>query len=176
MAILFPGNQQREDPYRNFKFRVKWGTEYVAFLSKMSAIKRTTEVVEWREAGGGGVNRSAIRKLPGRSKMEPVTLEQGLSHDVEFINWAEQVNNPIGDGNGTQPGVSLANYRKDVTVEVLNLQGAPALRFTLKRAWPSEFQALPEMDANANAVAIQTLKLEYERFELDLSLAPPTET
>ncbi len=100
MAILFPGNPQREDPYRNFKFRVKWGTEYVAFLSKMSAIKRTTEVVEWREAGGGGVNRSAIRKLPGRSKMEPVTLEQGLSHDSEFITWAEQVNNPIGDGNG----------------------------------------------------------------------------
>jgi phage tail-like protein len=176
MAITFPGNPSREDPYRNFKFRLKWGSEYIALLSKMSAIKRTTEVVEWREAGGGGVNRSAIRKLPGRSKMEPITLEQGLSHDTEFITWAEQVNNPIGDGNGAQPGVSLATYRKDVTIEVLNLQGNPALRFILKRAWPSEFQALPEMDANANAVAIQMLKLEYERFEFDLSLPPPPET
>lgn len=169
MANLFAGNTQREDPYRNFKFRVKWGanTEYVAFLSKMSAIKRTTEVVEWREAGGSGVNRSAVRKLPGRSKMEPVTLEQGLSNDLNFIAWAEQVNNPLGDGNGALPGVSLLNYRQDVTIEVLNLQGSPVIRIFLRRAWPSEFQALPEMDANANAVAIQTLKLEYERFELE---------
>jgi phage tail-like protein len=177
MGVQFPANSHREDPYRNFKFRVKWGGETVAGLSKMSAIKRITEVIEWREAGGTGVNRSTVRKLPGRSKMEPVTLESGLSQDRQFITWAEQVNNPQGDGNGApNRGVSLLNYRKNVTIEVLNLQGSPVISFILERAWPSEFQALPEMDANANAVAIQVLKLEYERFSLDTSVREPAET
>jgi phage tail-like protein len=173
MGIQFPANSHREDPYRNFKFRVKWDNEVVAGLSKMSAIKRTTEVIEWREAGpttASGLTRSAVRKLPGRSKMEPVTLEAGLSQDRQFLRWAEQVNNPLGDA-----AISLLNYRKTVTIEVLNLQGAPVLAFNLERAWVSEFQALPEMDANANAVAIQMLKLEYERFSLDQSVTEPVE-
>lgn len=151
----FAVNTHRLDPYKNFKFRVKWGTDYVAGLSKMSAIKRSTEVIEWREAGGPSV----VRKLPGRTKFEPVTLESGLTHDQEFIAWADLVNSPQGDA-----AMSLKNYRKEVTVEVLNLQATPVILVTLHRAWVSEFQAVPEMDANANAVAIQTLKLEYEGF------------
>lgn len=167
MGQQFPANPHREDPYRNFKFRVKWDNEYVAGLSKMSAVKRTTEVIEWREAGGDGLNRSTVRKMPGRSKMEPITLESGLSQDTQFIEWAQQVNSPQGDG-----GISLKDYRKTVTIEVLNLQGNPVLTFELERAWVSEFQALPEMDANANAVAIQSLKLEYERFKLVAGTEP----
>ena len=163
----FSVNTHRLDPYKNFKFRVKWDNRYVAGLSKMSAVKRTTEVVEWREAGGSSV----IRKMPGRSKFEPVTLEAGLTHDTQFIEWAQQVSHPQGDA-----ATSLKNYRKEVTVEVLNMQGGKVMAFTLKRAWPSEFQALPEMDANANAVAISILKLEYEGFEVDASVTEPTET
>jgi len=151
----FAVNTHRLDPYKNFKFRVKWGTDYVAGLSKMSAIKRSTEVIEWREAGGPSV----VRKLPGRTKFEPVTLESGLTHDLEFATWADLVNTPQGDA-----AMSLRNYRKEVTVEVLNLQATKVMSFILHRAWVAEFQALPEMDANANAVAIQTLKLEYEGF------------
>lgn len=163
----FSTNSHRQDPYKNFKFRVKWDNRYVAGLSKLSALKRATEAIEWREAGGPSI----VRKLPGRSKFEPISLEAGLTHDKQFLEWANQVNNPDGDG-----AVSLRNYRKEVTIDVLNLQGQKVMAFTLSRAWPSEFQALPEMDANANAVAIQMLKLEFEGFKLDESVSEPAET
>lgn len=163
----FTVNSHRRDPYKNFKFRVIWDNQPVAGLSKMSAVKRTTEVIEWREAGGASI----IRKMPGRTKFEPITLEAGLTHDRQFLAWADQVNNPQGDA-----ATSLVNYRKEVTIEVLNMQGTPAMALKLSRAWVSEFQMLPEMDANANAVAIQTLKLEYEGFSLDESVAEPAES
>jgi phage tail-like protein len=163
----FTVNTQRIDPYANFKFRLSWDNQYVAGLSKMSAIKRSTEVIEWREAG----NPSVIRKLPGRTKFEPVTLESGLTHDSQLIAWADLVNNPQGDA-----AMSLKNYRKEVKIEVLNLQATMVIRFILHRAWVAEFQALPEMDANANAVAIQTLKLEYEGFSVDPAVTEPAET
>ena len=165
--VQFAVNTQRLDPYKNFKFRVKWDNQYVAGLSKMSAIKRTTETIEWREAGGPSV----IRKMPGRTKFEPVTFEAGLTHDKQLMDWADQVNNPQGDG-----AMSLKNYRKEVTVEVMNMQATPVMAFILHRAWVSEFQALPEMDANANAVAITTLKLEYEGFTLGDQPTEPSET
>jgi phage tail-like protein len=161
----FTVNTHRIDPYTNFKFWVKVDAVYVAGLSKMTAIKRTVEVVEWREAG----DPSVIRKLPGRVKCEPVTLETGLTHDTLLIDWANQVSNPQGDA-----AMSLKNYRKEVTVEVHNLQGNPVAFFELHRAWPSEFQAVPDMDANANAVAIQSLKFEYEGFTF--RNAEPVET
>ncbi|MBS1693071.1 MAG: phage tail protein [Actinobacteria bacterium] len=163
----FNVNAHRLDPYKNFKFRVRWDNNVVAGLSKMSAIKRTTEVIEWREAGGPSI----VRKLPGRTKYEPITLESGLTHDRQFMAWADQVNNPEGDA-----AMSLLNYRKEVTIEVQNLQGTPVMAFILRRAWVSEFQALPEMDSNANAVAIQTLKFEYEGFRPDESVTEPAET
>ncbi len=163
----FSTNTHRLDPYKNFKFRVKWDNAYVAGLSKMSALKRTTEAVEWREAGGPSI----VRKLPGRTKCEPITMEGGLTHDRQFMEWADQVSNPKGD-----KAMSLKDYRKEVTIEVLNLQSTPAMAFTLHRAWVSEFQAVPEMDANANAVAIEMIKIEYEGFSRDEAVVEPTET
>jgi phage tail-like protein len=165
--VQFAVNTHRLDPYKNFKFRVKWDNQYVAGLSKMSAIKRTTETIEWREAGGPSV----IRKMPGRTKFEPVTFEAGLTHDRQLMAWADQVNNPQGDA-----AMSLKNYRKEVTVEVMNMQATPVMAFVLHRAWVSEFQALPELDANANAVAISTLKIEYEGFTLEDQPTEPAET
>ena len=165
--VQFAVNTQRLDPYKNFKFRVKWDNQYVAGLSKMSAIKRTTETIEWREAGGPSV----IRKMPGRTKFEPITFEAGLTHDQQLMEWADLVNNPQGDA-----AMSLKNYRKEVTVEVMNMQATTVMAFVLHRAWVSEFQALPEMDANANAVAITTLKLEYEGFSLADQPTEPAET
>jgi len=164
----FSVNSHRIDPYKNFKFLIKFGPqqEPVAGVSKLSALKKSTEAIEWREAGGP----SLVRKLPGRTKFEPITIEAGLTHDRTFLEWAEQVSSPQGDG-----AVSLKSYRKDITIEVLNLQGKKAMAFTLQRCWPSEFQALPEMDANANAVAIQSLKLEFEGFRME-EVPEPTET
>lgn len=162
----FSTNSHRLDPYKNFKFRVLINGQAVAGLSKMSALKKTTEVVEWREAG----DPSVVRKLPGRTKYEPITLEAGLTHDRTFEEWAGEVNNPQGDAAG-----SGKQYRKNIHIEVLNLQGQQALRFVVKRAWVSEFQAVPEMDANANAVAISMIKIEHEGFERDDALSEPTE-
>ena len=164
---MFNVNAHRIDPYKNFRFRVSWDGRIVAALSKMSAIKKATEAIEWRAAADAGI----VRKMPGRTKFEAVTFEQGLTHDRQFLEWANQVNNPQGEAAN-----SLLNYRKTVRVEVLNMQGTPVMAFNLLRAWVSEFQALPEMDANANAVAIQTLKVEYENFILDEAVTEPAET
>ena len=164
----FSVNATRFDPYKNFKFRVKWDGKYVAGLSKMSALKRTTEVVKHREGG----DPSSSRKSPGRTEYEAITLDRGVTHDPEFENWANKVWN-----FGTQPGseVSLKDFRKDLIIEVLNEAGQVAIAYKVFRCWVSEFQALPEHDANANAVSIQHLKLENEGWVRNTEVPEPTE-
>jgi phage tail-like protein len=164
----FSVNAQRFDPYKNFKFRVKWDGRYVAGVSKVGALKRTTEVVEHREGG----DPSSSRKSPGRTKYEPITLERGVTHDTEFEKWANKVWN-FGAGLGAE--VSLKDFRKDIILEVYNESGQLALAYKIYRCWVSEFQALPDFDANANAVAIQTLKLENEGWERDQEAPEPAE-
>jgi phage tail-like protein len=164
----FTVNASRFDPYKNFKFRVKWDGKYVAGVSKCSALKRTTEVVEHREGG----DPSTSRKSPGRSKFEAITLERGVTHDVEFEQWANKVWN-FGSGLGAE--VSLRDFRKDILIEVYNEAGQLALAYKVFRCWVSEYQALPDLDANANAVAIQHIKLENEGIERDYEVAEPSE-
>jgi phage tail-like protein len=164
----FSVNTHRFDPYKNYKFRVKWDGRYVAGLSKMSALKRTTEVVRHRD--GGDPNTS--RKSPGRTEFEAITLERGVTHDQEFEAWANKV---WAQGAGLGAELSLKDFRKDISVEVYNEAGQPVLAYKVYRCWVSEFQALPEMDANANAVAIQTLKLENEGWERDREVPEPAE-
>jgi phage tail-like protein len=164
----FSVNPQRFDPYKNFKFRVKWDGIYVAGVSKVGAFKRTTEVVKHREGG----DPSSSRKSPGRSEYEAITLERGVTHDKAFEQWANKVWN-FGAGLGQE--VSLKDFRKDIIIEVYNEAGQLVLAYNVLRCWPSEYQALPEFDANANAVAIQTLKLENEGWERDTSVTEPQE-
>lgn len=168
-APMFPVNTHRYDPYRTFKFQVVIAGRTVAGLSKMGALKRTTESVKWRAAG----DVSYQRNIPGGSSFEALTLEQGLSHDTIFEEWANAVNN-VADGDA---GMSLLNYRRDIVINVLNLQGVPAISYRLLRAWVSEFQALPEFDANnMNTVGIQTITVQHEGFIRDLAVAEPTES
>ena len=164
----FTVNTARLDPYKNFKFRVKWDGKYVAGLSKCSALKRTTEVVEHREGG----DPSTSHKSPGRSKYEAITLERGVTHDLEFEQWANKVWN-FGAGAGKE--VSLKDFRKDLIIELYNEAGQLVIAYKVFRAWVSEFQALPDLDANANAVAIQHLKLENEGWERDAEVTEPSE-
>jgi phage tail-like protein len=164
----FSVNAQRFDPYKNFKFRMKLDGQYVAGLSKCSALKRTTEVVEHREGG----DPSSSRKSPGRTKYEAITLERGVTHDVVFEQWANKVWN-FGSGLGAE--VSLKDFRKNLIIEVYNEAGQLAIAYKVYRAWVSEFQALPDLDANANAVAIQHIKLENEGWERDYEVAEPSE-
>ena len=164
----FTVNASRFDPYKNFKFRVKWDGRYVAGISKVGALKRSTELVEHREGG----DPSTSRKSPGRTKFEAITLERGVTHDPEFENWANKIWS-LGTGLGSE--VSLKDFRKDLIIEVYNEAGQLAIAYKVYRCWVSEFQALPDLDANANAVAIQTLKLENEGWERDTAVTEPQE-
>jgi phage tail-like protein len=164
----FTVNATRFDPYQNFKFRLKWDGRYVAGISKCSALKRTTEVVEHREGG----DPSTGRKSPGRTKFEAITLERGVTHDLDFEAWAAKVWQ-IGAGLGAE--VSLKDFRKDVILDFYNEAGQLAISYKIYRAWVSEYQALPDLDANANAVAIQHIKLENEGWERDASVTEPSE-
>jgi phage tail-like protein len=164
----FSVNATRFDPYKNFKFRVKWDGRYVAGVSKVGALKRSTEIVEHREGG----DPSTSHKSPGRNKFEAITLERGVTHDLEFERWANKVWN-FGAGLGSE--VSLKDFRKDVSIEVYNEAGQKVLAYNVFRCWVSDFQSLPDLDANANAIAIQTIKLENEGWERDLSVVEPSE-
>src|SRR6187399_410732 len=165
MAI-FSVNAQRFDPYKNFKFRVKWDGKYVAGVSKVGMLKRTTEVVKHRDGG----DPSTSRKSPGRTEFDPITLERGVTHDTEFEKWANKVWN---FGSGVE--VSLKDFRKNLILEMYNEAGQVAITYKIYRAWVSEYQALPDLDANANAVAIQHIKLENEGFERDPEVPEPVE-
>lgn len=164
----FAVNTHRFDPYKNFKFRIKWDGRYVAGVSKVGSLKRSTEVVEHREGG----DPSTSRKSPGRTKYEAITLERGVTHDLEFEAWANKVWH-AGAGLGAE--ASLKDFRKDVILEVYNETGQVALSYRIYRCWVSEFQALPDLDANANAIAIQTIKLENEGWERDPDVSEPAE-
>jgi phage tail-like protein len=168
-APLFPANAHRHDPYRTFKFQVLLDDgQPVAGLKKMSALKKTTEAVDWRTGG----DPTHVRKLPGGTKYEAITLEQGLTHDPVFEQWANLVNNIDGDA-----AMSLVNFRKDITINVMNLQGQVAISYSVKRAWVSEYQALPDFDAGTtNTVGIQTIKLEHEGWDRDETAAEPAES
>ena len=166
--VQFSVNAQRLDPYKNFKFRVKWDGRYVAGISKVGALKRTTEVIEHREGG----DPSTVLKAPGQTKYEPIALERGVTHDKDFEQWANKVWN-YGSGLGLE--VSLKDFRKDIIIEMLNEAGQVAIAYKVYRCWASEFQALPELDASANAVAIQMLTLQNEGWERDYDVTEPEE-
>lgn len=152
----------RFDPYRTFRFRVKWDGQYVAGLTKMGGLKRTTEMVEFHEAG---VNITS-RKLPGKTSFQAVTLEAGVTYDTSFEDWANLVND-----FASHSITNLGEFRKNITIDIFDEAGAKALSYNLYRCWVSEYQALPDLDSAANAVAITTIKLEYEWFERDLAVS-----
>lgn len=164
----FSVNAGRVDPYKNFKFRIKWDGRYVAGVSKVSMLKRTTEVVKHREGG----DPSTSRKSPGRTEYDAITLERGVTHDTEFEKWANKSWN-YGSGPGSE--TSLKDFRKDIIIELLNEAGQVAVVYRVFRCWVSEYQAMADLDANANAVVLQHIKLENEGWERDYSVGEPTE-
>jgi phage tail-like protein len=164
----FAVNPHRFDPYKNFKFRVKWDGKYVAGISKVSALRRTTEVVKHREGG----DASTSRKSPGLTEFEAITLERGITHDPEFEKWANKVWTPNA-GRGAES--SLKDFRKDITIEVYNEAGQLVLGYLVFRCWVSEFTAFLDLDANGSAVAIETIRLENEGWERDTAVTEPSE-
>lgn len=167
MPSGFVKNAHRIDPYKNYKFRIVMDNRPVLGVSKVSSLKRTTEVVKHREGG----ENSTDHKSPGRTSYEGITLERGITHDREFESWANLVHPYAGDA-----GMDLVNYKKDLTLEVMNEKGQIAFRYFLYRCWVSEFTAIPDLDANANAVAIENIKIELEGWERDQDTQEPDES
>jgi phage tail-like protein len=163
----FTVNTHRFDPYKNFKFRIKWDGKYVAGVSKLSTLKKSTEPVTHREGG----DPSTSRVSPSTWSFEPITVERGVTHDPEFEDWANLIYNTDGDA-----AISLKNFRKDIIIELLNEQGSVAKAYKIYRCWVSEYTALPELDANANAVAIESMVLQNEGWERDTEVPEPEET
>jgi phage tail-like protein len=164
----FTVNPDRFDPYRNFKFRLRWDNKWIAGISKVTGMKRSTKVVEHREGG----DPSTSRKMPGRTEFEAITLERGLTHDMDFVRWANKVWN-YGAGAGKES--SLADFRKDISIYVYNDAGQAALVYNVYRCWVSEFTILPDLDANGEAVALQTMQLQNEGWEQDFDEREPKE-
>jgi phage tail-like protein len=165
----FTVNATRLDPYKNFKFRVKWDGKYVAGISKVGPLRRTTEVVTHREGG----DPSTSHKSPGRTEYDAIILERGVTHDVEFEQWANKVWN-LGAGLGAE--VSLADFRKDIILDLMNEAGQLVISYRIYRCWVSEYVALPDLDANGASVAIQHIKLENEGWERDTNVVEPKES
>ena len=163
----FSVNAHRHDPYRNFKFRVIIDRKPVVGVTRVSPLRRITQPVHSRDGG----DSSRQRVAPGLSSFEPVVIERGLTHDATFEQWANQVYNPAGDA-----GVSLKDFRKDVVIQLLNLQGTVVMSFKVHRCWVAEYQALPELDANRESVAIERIVLEHEGWERDQEVGEPAET
>lgn len=163
----FSVNTHRFDPYKNFKFRIKWDGKYVAGVSKLSSLKKSTEPVTHREGG----DPSTSRVSPSTWSFEPITVERGVTHDPEFEDWANLIYNTDGDA-----AISLKNFRKDIIIELLNEQGNVAKAYKIYRCWVSEYTALPELDANGNAVAIESMVLQNEGWERDTDVSEPEET
>lgn len=164
----FPVNAQRFDPYKNFKFRVRWEGRVVAGVSKVSALKRSTEIVSHRE--GGDV--STPRHSPGSSKFDPITMERGITWDTEFQDWA----NLVYSTTGGDAAVSLLNYKRDILIDFLNLQGTVVRTYRVFNCWVSEFTSLPELDANSQSIAMETIIIQNEGFERDESVVEVPET
>jgi phage tail-like protein len=166
----FTQNPKRLDPYKNFKFRVTIDNVVVAGVSKVGALKRTTEVVKHRDGG----DFSSSRKSPGRTEYEAITLERGVTHDKNFQNWARaaQEFNVVGS---SEAQMGLGNFRKDIQISLYNESGQKVLTYNVYRCWVSEYQALADLDANANAVNLEHVKIENEGWELDEGVTEPKE-
>jgi phage tail-like protein len=165
----FTVNPTRFDPYKPFKFRVKWEGKYVAGISKVSALKRTTEVVEHRNGG----EPSTFRNSAGQTSYEPIVLERGRTHDPEFEEWANKVWK-FGRGLGSES--SLKDFRKDIILELLNESGQLVMAWKIYRCWPSEYVALSELDSNGDAsIAIESITLQHEGWERDNEVKEPVE-
>ncbi|TVS00163.1 MAG: phage tail protein [Rhodospirillales bacterium] len=163
----FTINTHRFDPYKAFKFRVKWEGRYVAGVSKVSALKQSTEPIKHREGG----DPSTQRIMPGVRSFEPITLERGVTHDTEFEDWSRLVYSTEGDAS-----ISLKNFRRDIIIELLNEAGQIAKVYNVFQCWVSEYTALPELDANGTSVAIESMVLQNTGWVRDPDFAEPTET
>jgi phage tail-like protein len=147
------------DPYRKFKFLVKWNNAVVMAVHKVSSITKSIDPIDWRT--GGDSNFSA--KVPGLTKWEPITLERGLSADTAFQEWMVLVNKYTKAGLGADEAVHA--FRKNLNIEMYSLQNELVMTINVYNAWPSKL-TIADFDAKANELAIEHMELQNEGWDL----------
>ena len=165
----FSVNASRFDPYKEFKFRVKWDGKYVPGICKVSGLKRATSVIVHREGG----EPNAFHLSPGTTKFDPIVLERGRTHDLEFEKWVNKVWN-WGSGLGSE--VSLKDFRKDITIDLYNEAGQLVMAFNVYRCWPSEYIPISNLDGGESSVVYESIILQHEGWERDYEVGEPRET
>ena len=166
--MAFTASVLKYDPYRKFKFLVKWDGAYVAGVHKVTALTKSVDAVDWRT--GGDHNNTA--KVPGLTKYEPITMERGLCADTRFIDWMKLVNTYQAAGGTTVE--SVHTFRKDLIIEMYNLANEKVLSVSVFKAWPSKL-TVADFDAKANELAIEVLELQHEGWQIDERPGSPDE-
>ena len=133
-------------------------------------MKRTTEPIKHREGG----DPTSSRKLPGHTEFDPIVLERGVAvNALEFEKWANKVWSFANSASGRE--TSLKDFRRDIVIDVYDETGQKAVSYHVFNCWVSEYQPISDLDANANAVLIQHIKLENEGWVRDVDLPAPAE-
>ena len=166
--MAFTATALTYDPYRKFKFLVKWEGQYVMAVHKVSSITKSIDAIDWRT--GGDSNFGA--KVPGLTKWEPITLERGLSADAAFQKWMIEVNRYTKAGG--QENEAVHNFRKNLQIEMYDLQNDLVMTINVYNAWPSKL-TIADFDAKANELAIEHIELQNEGWDLTPGAAPAAE-
>ena len=161
----FTVNPRRRDPYKATRFEVVWEGRRIAGVIRVSGLRRVTRVVDYRD----GDDPSVTRPAPGSTDYKPIILERAITHDTAFEEWANKV---VSAGTA---GTSLADFRRDVSIALLNEAGQAVIAYKLYGCWPSEYQALPDLDAHGDEVAVEQLVLQFDAWERDQEVQEPVE-
>jgi phage tail-like protein len=164
----FVGLSSRVDPYRNFRFRVTLDGVVVPGITRISALRRSAQVLEHRD----GADPDTVQRLPGRMEYDPITLERGVTRDTTFEDWANQIRQlSAGGGQGT----AAAAYRKNIRIEVLNQAGQPVIAYDVYRCWPASYRPLPDLEAGESARLIEAITLVHDGWVRDLTVVLPAD-
>lgn len=146
------------DPFRNFMFIIKFDGVEVAACRKMSGLEASVNVVEFR---AGNAKYMHMERSPGRIEYQTVTFESGKTHDEHFEKWANELITTEKRTLRSPP----PNFRRNITVEVRDIDGQPALSYILYNAWVTSWTALSELAGEGNDTIIETIEVTHEGFD-----------
>lgn len=135
---------ERNDPYRNFRFRVEIDGLEQAGFSEVSGFEATFDVIEYRE----GNEVITPRKLPGLVKYGNISLKWGATESMELWEWILEC-------------IEGTVERKTMTIIALDEEGSDVATWQVIEAWPVKYTA-PSFNGTGNEVAIELLELAHE--------------
>lgn len=139
-----------KNPYPGFAFVVEIDGIATAAFREVAGLEGSVDVIEYRE---GADPLLSARKLPGLVKYANVLLKRGLTDSRELYDWWRSVAEGKPD-------------RRNVAIVLLDRERNAVRRWLLRDAWPVRY-AVAAFDAQQNEIAVETLELAHEGFELD---------